>query len=375
MCPLPRPLTDAWTEDGSPDHLPEVGMNVSAGNSSSGSWLWPALITLPAALVSLATVVGNALVLLCFWANPRLRTASNSFLLSLAFADLLIGAVSMNLFTVYVAVGSWPLGPATCDLWLVLDYVVSNASVLNLLAICLDRYLAVSQPLRWLAQRTARRAGAMIALAWAVSLLLWGPAIVCWPYLEGRRTVRPDRCYVQFLAVPLVALGTAAAAFYLPATAMCVLYCQVYSRAAERGLLPGPEQPRARSCCCRRRQLREGLEMEESSSPALSPRGPEAKGRPLVREKKAARTLCAILLAFIVTWTPYNIMVLVSAFCRGCIPGHLWQLGYWLCYINSTVNPVCYALCNRDFRTTFRMLLVCRWDWRKWPQARKGSCP
>ncbi|KAK3609703.1 hypothetical protein CHS0354_017557, partial [Potamilus streckersoni] len=44
------------------------------------------------------------------------------------------------------------------------------------------------------------------------------------------------------------------------------------------------------------------------------------------QERKAAKTLSAILMAFIVTWTPYSIFTIVLAFCNHCIDPTLYAV-------------------------------------------------
>lgn len=120
------------------------------------------LICIGASILSLITVIGNIMVMVSFKIDKQLQTISNYFLFSLAVADFAIGLISMPLFTLYTVLGYWPLGAHVCDTWLALDYLASNASVLNLLIISFDRYFSVTRPLTYRAKRTTTKAGIMI---------------------------------------------------------------------------------------------------------------------------------------------------------------------------------------------------------------------
>lgn len=188
-----------------------------------------------AALLSVLTVAGNVMVMISFKIDKQLQTISNYFLFSLAIADFAIGLISMPLFAVTTILGYWPLGPYVCDTWLALDYLASNASVLNLLIISFDRYFSVTRPLTYRAKRTTTRAAIMISAAWGISLLLWPPWIYSWPYIEGKRTVPQYECYIQFIETNhYITFGTAIAAFYVPVTVMCFLYYRIWRETKKR---------------------------------------------------------------------------------------------------------------------------------------------
>lgn len=470
-------------------------------------------ISLVTGSLSFVTVTGNILVMLSIKVNRHLQTVNNYFLFSLACADLIIGVFSMNLYTLYIIVGYWPLGPVVCDLWLALDYVVSNASVMNLLIISFDRYFCVTKPLSYPTRRTTKMAGIMIAVAWILSFILWAPAILFWQFIVGQRTVPPGECYIQFLSNPAATFGTAIAAFYLPVIIMTVLYIHISLASRSRVSKHKPEKKDKgiKSPSLMKRHLFKQNNHKESNTPAspgLHPSSPNVLGavangrieKPQVqttpvahpstkaqsekessndsstafitsaeqknkdneitvkagksspgtytretahdaanpvgtsaanptevnstskwskikivtkqagdecitaieivppvqgserhsipinrprtvarkfasiarsqvkrkrqmaaREKKVTKTIFAILLAFIITWTPYNVMVLISTFCQSCVPDTVWVIGYWLCYVNSTINPACYALCNATFKKTFKNLLLCEY--------------
>lgn len=142
---------DDFTDEGSSSVLfSQQQWTSGTGNNTTGTmteddfvlpYSYPemVLIAIVAGFLSFLTVAGNCMVMISFKIDKQLQTISNYFLFSLAVADFAIGLISMPLFTVYILAGRWQLGPYVCDTWLSLDYLASNASVLNLLIISFDR--------------------------------------------------------------------------------------------------------------------------------------------------------------------------------------------------------------------------------------------
>lgn len=75
------------------------------------------------------------------------------------------------------------------------------------------------------------------------------------------------------------------------------------------------------------------------------------------KEHKAAKQLGFIIAAFLLCWIPYFIAFMVMAFCRECVHHDLHMFTIWLGYMNSTLNPFIYPLCNGNFKRVFKNIL------------------
>lgn len=79
------------------------------------------------------------LIGMSFLPNAR-RKKTNYFIVSLAFADLLVAVLVMPFAAIELTTGHWSYGETFCLVRTSLDVLLTTASILHLCCIALDRY-------------------------------------------------------------------------------------------------------------------------------------------------------------------------------------------------------------------------------------------
>ena len=125
-------------------------------------WFW--IVSL---LLTIIAILGNSLVIYLIVTRRRLRTKANSFILSLAVADLmLVGVFIPSLFSCEIAACRHPI---------VILHLVSyfgEVSVTNIIAFTVDRYFAIVLPLKYPRIITKKMIGLILMSAWLAPLIL-----------------------------------------------------------------------------------------------------------------------------------------------------------------------------------------------------------
>ncbi|KAG8198355.1 hypothetical protein JTE90_021603 [Oedothorax gibbosus] len=348
------------------------------------------------------TVFGNLLVMVAIMKQQYLHTVTNYFIASLATADCLVGAVVMPFSIIHEVMDKyWMFGREWCDLWRSLDVLASTASILNLCAISIDRYWAITDPMTYPSKMSQRRAKIIVGIVWLCSALISFPAIAWWravsvqPYPENECLFTNDVGYLIFSSI---------ISFYGPLSVMVFTYFKIYKAAVSqtKSLKLGMKHIRANDEANKSMTLRihrggfherakdddNHLEVKPKrhlvitspgSSPETSiPKSPEThtpmrlasrhgkafslskKLGKLTKERKAAKTLGIVMGVFILCWLPFFIINVLIGICgNSCIsePELVSSIVTWLGWLNSGMNPVIYALWSRDFRRAFRQLL------------------
>ena len=360
MC-LTGVATGAKTDLGT---MEENHSAITTSAMDSPGYSWEVKLTLLSVLplLILWTVVGNLLVCVAVCLVPRIRNQPYTVLyVSLAVADLFVAVLVMPMALLYLWAGSWRFGRTLCDVFVCADVLSCTASILNLCAISVDRYQAITNPLRYSQRRVDKLMAVYIGVVWggAVCISIIPIAITGNEHGADNVCTVSQNLYYQIWATLM--------SFYLPLAVMIFVYFKIL-RAAR---IIVRQERRAQGHLAQRAAA---LQRDSQGSHELQlcavVTPPAIKRRPRLRcpcsisvprEKKASVTLGIIMTAFIVCWLPFFILaVLRPVVARGFIPDSVSDVFLWLGYCNSSLNPIIYATFNRDFRRPFREILCLR---------------
>ncbi|XP_031774209.1 dopamine D2-like receptor isoform X3 [Apis florea] len=132
-------------------------------------------------------------------------------------------------FAVYVLVnGSWSLPGFVCDFYIAMDVTCSTSSIFNLVAISIDRYIAVTQPIKYAKHKNNRRVWLTILLVWAISAAIGSPIVLG---LNNTPDRTPDQCL--FYNTDFI-IYSSLSSFYIPCIIMVFLYYNIFKALRNR---------------------------------------------------------------------------------------------------------------------------------------------
>ncbi|XP_056293728.1 cholecystokinin receptor [Pseudoliparis swirei] len=336
-------------------------------------------------LIFVLSVFGNLLIIVVLTVNKRMRTVTNTFLLSLAVSDLMMAIFCMPFTLIPSILKDFIFGAAMCKIVSYLMGISVSISTFSLVAIAIERYSAICNPLKSRVWQTRSHASRVIAATWVLAIVIMIP----YPIISHLETFhRPDNATAHRCR-HMWPLATAEQAWYIllllvlfaiPGLVMIVAYGLI-SRELYRGiqfemghkkdstdvkngltsaLSSGSED--GDGCYVTAVQRPHSIEMSSRVVKAERPRSNTSEAK-LEAKKRVIRMLVVIVLLFFLCWMPLYCANTWRAFdatsAKNALSGTPIAFIHLLCYTSACVNPIIYCFMNTRFRKALLATFAC----------------
>jgi 5-hydroxytryptamine receptor 1 len=278
----------------------------------------------------------------------------------------MIGAISIPLMTLFTTLNYWPLGEPLCMFWLVNDFSAGSISIYSLLLMAIHRYRQIKYPIQATEDMTKLRI-AVIVLTWILIYAFWSFSV----FVVADRSFTSESCFLtnNFEYVMIANL----LGYVLPIVAVLIMNGVLLCKLRKKSAVMEDLQRSSMSVSSKKSKAIEAV----TSSPSHDsyntffqneaafydskifkdwPKGSKAQKLGLTSQEKEHRALVCLVMITIVLVSLFAVFCVtwpLTALCPGCVPGSIFEIGYWNSYIYSSINPIILLVYHDKFRAQF----------------------
>ena len=212
----------------------------------------------------------------------------------------------------------WLTFRSVCWLSVSFDVMFTSTSILHLLCMTVDRYIAICLPFKYHSYMSTFSVTTLVVICWCLPLIISFGLIFNDVHAIGMESYWdcPYGCLI-FVANIYYVVICSFIIFYIPSLFMLVCNLKIFCEVRKKG----------RELC----KLSKCIQREQHD-------------KLMNRETKVARTIAIMLSCFFFCWLPFFVWnFAVTLFDNATVGGTVT----WLGYINSTINPYLYYFLNK----------------------------
>uniref|UniRef100_A0A4W4DRP2 Gastrin/cholecystokinin type B receptor n=1 Tax=Electrophorus electricus TaxID=8005 RepID=A0A4W4DRP2_ELEEL len=314
-------------------------------------------------LIFLLSVFGNLLIIVVLAVNKRI--------------DLMTALFCMPFTLIPNLLGDFIFGAAMCKIVAYLMGISVSISTFSLMAIAIERYSAICNPLKSRAWQTRSHAYRVIAVTWVLSFLIMTPYPV---FSTLIRYTKPNNLTGHMCLISSACILLLFVLFFIPGVVMIVAYGLI-SRELYRGMRFEMDQRKVQftnngtasvlsddgdGCYIQVSKRPSSMEMSAitlTSSAKVERLRSNTSETTLMAKKRVIRMLIVVVTVFFVCWMPLYSANTWKAFhppsAKRALSGAPISFIHLLSYTSACVNPVIYCFMNKRFRKALLTTFAC----------------
>ena len=370
--------------------------------------------TLFVSLFTILSIVENFCVLYAIKKFKILRTVPNYFIASLSLADFLYAIFGGTSIVATTVSNGWVLGVPYCDFIGITNSLFCTASIATLVAISVNRYIAVSKPFQVTKICTSRNTFFTIIMIWLLSFLFSAPPLIGWSdFIAGS-----NYCIIDIRTHPSYTIMLTVTYYISPAILQPIFYFKIYKILKMRHNILGTDLDRSYRNKSKIhpmpvKQVNEfrigknqgdiynrvnknprsvekytinysgdynkdsnqngdfkkakvicsnSVELPDDAKRSCITKNRSERielYRILKHEARTTATMVAVVIAFYVCWTPLGITAFLYVFDRPLRGFGFATFAFVFTCMNGVINPLIYGVMNKQFRKAYKKMFRC----------------